>query len=190
MNILVISFSGRKGAGNCSKISDFIQEHLHGHSVNVSSIRMADLDIESCTDCNYECFDSLQKCPKVDDLNAVYERIMESDATIMIIPVYSAAPPALYFAWRERSQSIFLTEEICQKFDRVKKAFIIIGNKDAGADGAVTIIEKYHANAEKDIGILLLQSREYGQKSVEGRLINVHQVQMQLKRFLNMFITG
>jgi hypothetical protein len=77
----------------------------------------------------------------------------------MIIPVYSAAPPALYFAWRERSQSIFLTEEICQKFDRVKKAFIIIGNKDAGADGAVTII-------------------------------NVPQVQIQLKRFLNMFITG
>lgn len=60
MNILVISFSGRKGAGNCSKISDFIQEYLHGHSVNVSSIRIADLDIESCTDCNYECFNYRQ----------------------------------------------------------------------------------------------------------------------------------
>ncbi|SHH48170.1 Multimeric flavodoxin WrbA [Caloranaerobacter azorensis DSM 13643] len=188
MNVLLISFSGRKSDGNCSKILDFISRYLQKRNINVSKIRMVDLDIRPCVDCEYECFNSSPKCPKDDDIYFVYESIMKSDYTIMVIPVYSAAPPALYFAWRERSQIIFQTEEIYKRYEKVKKAYIVIGNEEAGGNDVVNIIKNYHINTQKNVNILLLQSSKYGQRSIEGNLINVPQVQLDLTDFVDNLI--
>ncbi len=184
MNALIISFSGRKETGNCSKIVTYACDYLSSYDINVSSLAMKDLNIKPCSGCRYECFESIPSCPHNDDLYPVYDSIMKTDVTLMVIPVYSSAPPALYFSWRERSQSVFLDEATYEKYSKVKKAFIIVGNKKSGASQAINIIESYHENIVADRDILLLQSNNYGQKAVLGKLIDVPQVQEELKGFL------
>lgn len=184
MNISLMSFSGRNKDGNCLRILDFVNDHLE-HKYNVTRLKTTELNINPCLNCDYECFDAQLKCPKEqeDDVTFIYDNLIKSDISIMAIPVYSAAPPATYFALRERSQSIITSETIEDLYSNTKKLYILIGNTQAGALEAMTILLSESKNSKED-DVLLLESSVYGQKSTAGKLIEDKAVQDKIFDFL------
>ncbi|MBD8045926.1 MAG: hypothetical protein KID00_01670 [Clostridium argentinense] len=101
----------------------------------------------------------------------------------MCIPVYSAAPPSTYFSLRERCQGIFKDDDMFNCYTNVKKLYIIIGNKISGASETIDILLKDDRKAAMN-NLLLLESSKFGQKSIEGNLINCNEVKNKIKTFL------
>ena len=173
MKIGLISFSGRKGDGNCSSIARYIENFLETKQHDISLMYVIDLKINPCLGCSYECVKA-SSCPIEDDVTTIYEFIMTNELVIFIVPVYSAAPPATYFAWRERSQGIFESEEKYQVYKQVKKLFLVVGNADAGGEDAINIIKS--GEDSSDLDVILLESHKYNISSISGRLIEVPEV--------------
>lgn len=180
---VLLSFSGRFGVGNCSKVLDLIQSIYEGEGVEVSRIQMIDLQITPCIRCTYECMSPTGLCPHTDDVASVYRAIMEADCCIAALPVYSAALPALYFAWRERSQCIFRQEETFERYRKVKKAYIVIGNREAGGESALEILRTEDLTDEK--AMLLLENHAYHLNSLAGRLTEVPEVRKIIDQFIH-----
>lgn len=156
----------------------YISDRLDEYDVDNSLIKITDYEVQSCCDCNYECFDS--RCSKNDDVVELYEEIMEHDSVIFAVPVYSGDPCSKYFAFRERSQYVFDYNSY-EIYKDVNKNYIIVGNEEAGGKYAVDIVKK----VEGDLGeIFLLQSHEYGESSISGCLIELEEVREDLDKFL------
>lgn len=185
MNILLLSFSGRDN-GNCNGILKFITHHYDKHSV--SSINIKNLNIHGCFNCNYQCFNSSLLCPYInDDIELIYNKIINSDLTIFLVPTYSEAPPSLYFAFRERSQCVFKSDTFYKIYTDVKKAFIVLGNKTSGGLDTVNIL----LNEEKKYtyeSVLLLESHNYNQSSIKCELIKCKTVQNEIINFIDSLI--
>ncbi len=179
---IILSFSGRKDSGNCEKISNFIIDELNNRIIS-KKLELKSLKIEPCVGCNYECFIPQKGCPKNDHINMIYSSIIESDICIFVIPVYSGAPPALYFAWRERSQGVFTNEKLYEEYRKVKKFFIIIGNENAGAREAIKIVQDEEGNYKAPV--LLIQSHKYNKSSIAGNLIQCEEVKIEIREFLS-----
>jgi len=184
MNISLMSFSGRNKDGNCLRILDYVNDHLDS-KYNITKMKTTELKISPCLNCDYECFDIQLRCPKEqeDDVTFIYDNLINSDISIMTIPVYSAAPPATYFALRERSQSIITSEAVDDSYNNTKKLYILIGNTQAGALEAMTILLSESKNSKQD-DVLLLESSVFGQKSTAGKLIEDKAVQDKIYDFL------
>lgn len=177
MKRLLVSFSGRKGSGNCIGVSKYISEGSPKYEDSI--IDITDFEIESCFNCDYECFDT--GCPKDDDVYELYEEMMRYDSVIFVLPVYSGTPCSKFFAFRERSQGIF-DEGSYKRYQRVKKNYIVIGNEEAGGKDAVKIVKMVEGSSGE---ILLLQSHRYGERSLSGDLIEREEVRKDIDRFLD-----
>lgn len=180
MKALLVSFSGRKNPGNCIKTLEFVADVLENKYVETSFMRILDYDIKPCFDCLYECFDPEEICPVSDDVEDIYRVIADQDMIFLSLPVYSGAPCSKYFAFRERSQSIFHDSKLFENFDNVIKNYIVIGNQEAGGKQAVEFITSEMKTKDNYI---LLQSHDYDQSSISGRLIVNQEVKKRLKKF-------
>ncbi len=181
MKIGLFNFSGRYSPGNCSKIINYIDNKCKKKGVITSHLNITNLNIQPCCRCNYECFTST--CPLNDDLETAYKFIIENDIVVFVLPVYSSAPPATYFAWRERSQAFFSIGEFYELYNNVQKAYIIIGNADAGGENVIRIIEEYDDSQKAKF--LLLQNHKYGLNSISGKLIEVDEVTKNIDTLIN-----
>ncbi|MDU1348758.1 flavodoxin family protein [Clostridium butanoliproducens] len=184
MRALLLSFSGRKDPGNCIKILEFIKREIAAKYMDSFLLNITELKISPCLRCNYECFNKDLGCMINDDVEYVYKEILSSDILIMCVPVYSSAPPSIYFSLRERGQSFFKTDELFMKYANVKKLYIIIGKKISGGMETIEILLNDDKNATDD-DVLLLESNEFGQKSIEGNLINCDEVKNRVRDFLS-----
>lgn len=97
---LIISFSARS-TGNCGRIAEYIMDP--GDKL----IHFKDLNIHSCSNCEYECFGSICKF-RDDDIYSLFDSMLGYDKIILIIPMYCSNPSSLYFTFNERSQDYFL----------------------------------------------------------------------------------
>ncbi|GAA0121717.1 MAG: hypothetical protein KID00_01665 [Clostridium argentinense] len=77
MNVLLLSFSGRKESGNCIKILEFIQKLLLEREIKCTLLNIVDLNISPCLGCNYECFNKKLNCSIKDDVEYVYKEIVK-----------------------------------------------------------------------------------------------------------------
>lgn len=183
MSVILISYSGRREAGNCARILDYVQKKLLKQGIESKLVKVSELNISPCSGCDYECFQKESMCPIHDDITLFYNEIVSRAYAIHCVPVYSSAPPVLYFTLRERGQAVFSSDQFVKKFEAVKHLFIVIGNKNTGADAATRIIlEGNESVLTQDI--LLLQSHEYNQKSIAGTLVDVPEVQNRVEEFL------
>jgi len=185
MSVTLISYSCRQQEGNCVRILDYAQKILLEWGIESKLLKVSDLTIFPCSGCNYECFQKESVCPIHDDIPKYYNEIISRPYAIHCVPVYSSAPPAKYFSIRERGQAVFSSDQFLKKFEVVKHLFIVIGNKNAGADAAIRIIQEgIDSVTIKDF--LLLQSHEYNQRSIAGTLIDVPDVQNRIEEFLQL----
>jgi len=184
MKINLISYSGRKSAGNCISIVNYIEEKIK-YKYQVTKFNIADMKIAGCVGCEYQCFKTPGECPKSkdDDVSSIYSNILNSDISVMVIPVYSAAPPSTFFALRERAQSIIIDESIEKSYNNTKKLYVIVGNTNSGALDALNIVLSESKSSCID-DVLVLESRIYNQRSTQGNLVEIHEVEEAISDFL------
>ncbi len=168
MKALLLSFSGRKTMGNCLGTLDHISDILDEEGVDSHLIEMNDHNIAPCSECKYQCFDPDKDCPKSDDISDIYGEIVDHDLVFISVPIYSGAPCSKYFAFRERSQSVFHDVRLYNRFERVSKYYIVIGNEESGGKETVDLLS---SDLKKHEEIILLQSHNYSQSSISGRII-------------------
>ena len=176
MKSLVINFSGRNN-GNCANVSKVIQKELE----NVSVINFSDVNIFSCSNCDYECFKN-ENCPYIiDDLFDIYNQIVSSDFVYYVVPNYCGYPCANFFIFNERSCCYFKRDrELLNKYLSVNKKFIIISNSNQDSFKEIC---KYQVNNEPDI--LFLSTRKYNQNSIEGILMENEDAKYELISFIH-----
>lgn len=134
-NMLGLILSARHG--NCHDFASFLlpKEQI---------ISLADLNLEPCSKCDYECFKNAP-CPKNDDMKIVYGAWMKSDYVIVFSPVYDGRPPSLYYIFEERVPSFWIrSQEGFGKFGSKNAAIVVVGNQDAGV--AMEIIKSSLSN--------------------------------------------
>jgi len=68
---------------------------------NYELIRLTDMNIQSCTAC-YACLNSDNGCALKDDFNFVMNKINQSDALIIGVPVYLLGPQGCYKVFSDR----------------------------------------------------------------------------------------
>lgn len=181
MTVLLISFSARKSPGNCEVTLKYVERWLKGKGMDSSLIHMRDLEINPCLGCDYECCDPNASCSINDDVRFVYDKIFHSDMVIMAIPTYTTALTSRYFAWRERSIGVFTDQDQFNHFIEKVKGAIVFGNEKYGGNEAVnTIVRGSRGSTE----CLLIQSHQYDQSSIKGRLVDIPEVQTNLIDFL------
>ncbi len=186
MKDLAIAFSARK-EGNCSKLSRYCLGKLEEKGWQTELLKACDLKITQCGYCEHECFHD-KKCPIEDDVPETYQKCLASDSIIFAVPTYGGHLASVYFAFLERAAGVF-ESFACFEEDFLKKVnFIIIGNLSAGGDMALH--EALHDFADRKFWpeTMLFPSREYGQSSLLGNLIERPEVKKRLDRFVEMVV--
>ncbi len=184
MKATIISFSARKTMGNCKSIAQVMAESLEAKGFSTVYLDINDYTIKPCSNCDYQCFQAGQTCPITDDVSGIYQTLSESHLIIVVIPVYSAAAPATFYAFRERGQDILRQSDFYDRFEKIKKCYCVIGNQIAGADAAITsIIADDELSDSRNV--LLLQSKTYNQSSISGKLCEISAVRDKIKDFVS-----
>lgn len=100
---LFVSFSAREN-GNCSQVIDFLK------APEDKTIYYKSLKAHPCHNCDYECMTTQCKY-RDDDIYGLYERFLEYEKVILLIPMYCVNPSSLYFSFNERGQDFFMHHE-------------------------------------------------------------------------------
>ena len=171
MKRLIITFSARR-TGNCADIAACI-----GGDV----VRFADLHAHGCADCAYECFHG--ECPhRADGVYDLYARMARYDQVILVVPMYGSNPSSLYFAFCERGQDFFRTEE---SWNAVLKRLYIIGVYGSAGEAPdfIPCLAKWFSGTAYQDRVLGLERHAYGQKMMDS-LLDVAEVREKIKHFL------
>ena len=182
MRILAINFSSRKN-GNCANCIELCLNELGNNGYETEKIDIIDFNISPCCNCDYLCFE--KKCPKEDGINEIINKCKNADKIIFALPTFRGHLPALYFAFSERLQGIYMDNIDLDDILFKKVNLIIIGNLSSGGDMALHEALYEYANKPFCPETLLLSSREYDRKSIHGDLIDDNLVKQRLKKFTN-----
>lgn len=178
MNVQILSFSARR-EGNCDRIARAIAEHHAGDAVTVH--HLAEMEISPCRGCGYECFQQ-GTCPHAGDaLIPLYTALTQADMAYFVLPNYCDAPPATYFAFNERSACYFGgQEDLLNAYLAVPKRFVVVSGGESAIFGQLL---QQHVEEEPDI--LFLAARDYGQRSIEGKMMNNEVARQALNLWLH-----
>lgn len=171
---LIIDFSAR-AEGNCGDIARCIA--APGDRV----VHYRELQARGCAECDYECFQGACKY-RGDGVYALYESMAQFDRVILIVPMYCGNPSSLYFAFNERGQDFFRSEEAYDEVVRRLYVIGVYGSADETPD-FVPCLEKWFACTGYTGRVLGLERRKYGQKMAD-RLLDVQEVREKLEQFL------
>lgn len=170
---LIISFSGRSN-GNCDQVASFISTKKD------RIVHFRELNIHSCANCDYECFN--QECKyRDDDIYALYESMLSYDKVILLVPMYCGNPSSLYFIFSERYQDYFMhntDEAILQKLYIIG----IYGKKETAPD-FIPCLEKWFADSPHANRVLGIERHPYGQKMSDS-ILDIEDVKMQIEAFM------
>ena len=113
MKAIALVVSARK-EGNCFDFAQFVLSRLQTNGLETELINFYDYQIVPCQKCSYECLrqSDMQKgveavCPVDDDVRLIWEKTWSSEILFLFIPNYGGMPPALWFAFTQRSQAFF-----------------------------------------------------------------------------------
>lgn len=180
MNIAIVHFSARNN-GNCAAIAQELTELHAGASISLWAMGQA--SITPCRGCGYECFARADACPyAADDVRAVYDTILHADLAYYILPNYADCPPALYFAFNERSQCIFQgNEALLNAYLAVPKRFIIVSNQTSMQFSG---LPDYHMAEGATPALLYLPPRRFSPSSISGTMMEAPQARDMLRQFV------
>lgn len=179
-HIAMLHFSARSG-GNCAAIAQQLST-LHPDD-EITIYPVAELEIAPCRGCQYQCFVKPDDCPHIhDDLPGLYQRLIQADLVYFILPNYAGAPPALYYAFNERSQCVFQGDEpLLNTYLAVPKRFIFVSN---GLCTALDELPMYHITEGIAAHTLYLAPRRYSPSSIDGTMMDSPAAQAALAQFV------
>lgn len=171
---LIISFSGRAN-GNCDQIAAFIS------APNDSIIHFRELNVHACSNCAYECFHGECKY-RTDDIYTLFKNMLRYDRVILIVPMYSGNPSALYFIFNERYQDYFSHNDTHEAI--VSKLYIIgvYGRKETTPD-FIPCFEKWFDGSAYTNRVLGIERHLYGQK-MKDNILDVDEEKRRIRAFL------
>lgn len=171
---LMISFSARKD-GNCGQIA----EHIAARGDRI--VHYHDLHAHSCADCAYECMQS--GCRYRDDgVHALYQSMADFERVVLIVPMYGGNPCAQYFAFCERGQDFFRSEEA---YETVIERLYIIGVYGSASESPefVPCLEKWFSGTAYHGRVLGLERHVYGQRMAD-KLLDVDDAVQKIEQFM------
>lgn len=184
MKVLGINFSYRK-SGNCADCIEFCMDRLKENHNEVENIDISDFSLSPCCNCDYLCF--RDKCPKEDGIHEIINKCKEADKIIFALPTFRGHLSSSYFIFSERLQGIFRENIDLDQVLFRKVNLIVIGNLSAGGDMALHEAFSEFTNKPFRTEALLLSSREYDKRSIDGDLIDDDLVKQRLERFISNF---
>jgi multimeric flavodoxin WrbA len=184
LKICIINFSGRQN-GNCHDVAKIIEQLLiPEHEVTLYEI--CDLNIHPCGKCRYECFSENKSCPYADDdVKSIYSSINLSDSVYYVVPNYSNYPNAYFYAYSERSQSIFSFQppDLYEQYLQTDKKFIVISNTE---EENFKRAFQYHVPENTKPNILFLAARTFDKRSVNGGLLESEKAKQMVVNFVKL----
>ena len=174
---MIVSFSARKG-GNCEALAEEIQSRIPGSD----TLWFADLNVQLCARCAYECIYKGVCKYRDDDLYDFYEKTRAYDKVFYIVPMYSGNPSSLFFLSQERGQGYWSeNEEYYPEFTR--KLYIVgIGNTNEQTSFSYPFLNLLEHSKGK---MLILEPHRYGLGSLDTPLLKKRAVYDDLHRFLD-----
>lgn len=170
---LIIHFSARED-GNCGSIARYIA------SPEDRVIRYGELRATGCDSCGYECFDG--RCKYRDDgVYGLYQSMTQYERVILVVPMYGGNPCSSYFAFCERGQDYFRSEEA---YDAVIRRLYIIGvyGSQEETPGFIPCLNSWFAGTDYHGRVLGLERHQFGQKMADN-LLELPQVCRRIKEF-------
>ena len=192
MEIIAVNGSGRRD-GNCGAIAlslfSFLQDL--GLEGNYRVLELADLCVQPCHGCNYQCFHS--SCPLKDDAEELIAAMYRADLVFLLAPTYGGLPPASLVALMERRQAYMDGLELAKQF----VVGIVLANAVGSETGEFTpeIVESWvsHWGAVKT-AFLRIQPRDYQESSLQVGLADNELVKRQLlklaKEIVNYYVSS
>lgn len=173
---MFISVSARKD-GNCDEIA----KHLATEEDKVIYFR--NLNIHSCSNCDYECFDGCCKYHD-DDIYNLYEEMQNYQKVVLIVPMYCGNPSSLYFTFNEKSQDYFMHNE--NKYENlVKRLFIIgiYGDSEKSPD-FIPCFKKWFDGTKYTNHVLGIERHKYNLK-LKDSILKVDGLKTMIDEFIN-----
>ena len=99
MKVLGVQGSPHRN-GNTHILVEKVLEGARKAGASTEMLQLGDLTIHECDGC-HACWQG-DECPKDDDMNGIYPRLVESDVIIFGTPVYWYGPTALMKAFLDR----------------------------------------------------------------------------------------
>lgn len=125
--------------GNTHILMDRILEGAKDAGADTELVIIADLDIAPCDGC-YVCYEK-KPCNKEDDMNILYDTILEADVIIFGTPLYWYGPTAIMKAFLDRLQYFTAPENL--PLVRGKKAVTATVYEEDGITPAVPLLLMY-----------------------------------------------
>lgn len=171
---LIISFSARQN-GNCDSLANYIATEQD------KIIYFRELNIHSCGNCNYECFQ--QECVyREDDIYQLYHQMCDYGKVILLVPMYCGNPCSLYFIFNERCQDYFMHNDTYEEIQKRLYIIGIYGSREETPD-FLPCFEKWYNCGEHQNRVLGIERHRYGQKMGDC-ILDVEDVKEQVKKFL------
>lgn len=178
--IAILSFSARPN-GNCAAIAQQLCSLHPGEETAVYPV--GQLELSPCRACQYQCFVNPTDCPHIhDDLLGLYQQVLQSDLVYFILPNYAGSPPALYYAFNERSQCVFQgNEPLLNAYLAIPKRFIFVSNHPGTAFDELPM---YHIGENAAAATLYLAPRRYSPSSTDATMMDFPAAQAELAQFV------
>ena len=176
MKKLLISFSARKD-GNCDEIA------RHLAKMEDKIIYFRDLNANSCSSCDYECFDNCCKY-RNDDIYNLLDGIPNYQKVVFIVPMYCGNPSSLYFILNERCQDYFMHNE--DKYENlVKRLFFIgiYGDSEKSPD-FIPCFEKWFEGTRYTNHVLGVERHKYNLK-LKDSILEIDELKTKIEEFIN-----
>lgn len=176
MKKLLISFSARKD-GNCDEIA----RHLAKEEDKIIYFR--DLNANSCSSCDYECFDNCCKY-RSDDIYNLLDDIPNYQKVVFIVPMYCGNPSSLYFILNERCQDYFMHNE--DKYENLVKRLFIIGiyGDSKKSPDFIPCFEKWFESTRYTNHVLGIERHKYNLK-LKDSILEVDDLKTMIDEFIN-----
>lgn len=176
LKAVIVSFSSRKD-GNCAKIGKLINENIQDSIL----FSFSDFSIQTCGECNYDCFKKRGKCPYVGDMECdMLDSIVQSEIAYFVLPNYCDYPCANYFAFNERSQCYFQGKpDLLNAYLRIPKRSIVVSNTNEE-----NFIKALSYQTNQDPVVLFLSAKQYGKSSIQGDLLTNEKAVSDILEFI------
>lgn len=153
MKVLGINGSHRPGKGTAALLQAALDSAAEG-GASTELVELAQLDIEFCIGCN-ACL-GRTSCTLSDDMNDLYEKMLDADAILLASPDYFGTVSARMKNFMDRTRPFHMVENVLA--GKVGGALATAGLNNCGGEGALALMDQWFATQ----GMLAVHPRPAG----------------------------
>ena len=154
MKVLAINGSHRAGKGTAAMVEAALEE-LRAEGIETELVELSKCNIEYCIGCN-RCLGK-PECTVKDDMQGLYEKMLEADGIILASPNYFANVTARMKCFMDRTRPLHMTANALK--GKVGGIIATTGLSNCGGEETVSTMQRWFQIHE----MLLIQPRPEGE---------------------------